>query len=67
MTTKERVRDLLDRLPDDCSVDDVVYHLCVIQKIERGLAQVEAGQTISHAEVGRILRGAAPLPRNQNR
>jgi len=56
MTTKERVRDLLDRLPDDCSVDDVLYHLYVIQSIDRGLSEVAAGETVSHEEVERELR-----------
>lgn len=56
MTTKERVRDLLDRLPDDCSVDDVLYHLYVIQSIDRGLSEVAAGATVSHEEVERELR-----------
>ncbi len=56
MTTKERVRDLLDRLPDDCSVDDVQYHLYVIQAVERGLKDVDAGRTISHADVAKALR-----------
>jgi hypothetical protein len=41
MTTKEKVRELLDRLPDDCSLDDVLYHLYVVQTIDRGLADVE--------------------------
>ena len=56
MTTKERVRDLLNRLPDDCSVDDVLYHLYVLQSIDRGLADAEAGRVISQDEVERQLR-----------
>jgi hypothetical protein len=56
MTTKERVRDLLDRLPDDCSVDDVLYHLYVIQSIDRGMADVASGRTTPHDEVERELR-----------
>lgn len=51
--TKQRVRDLLERLPDDCSLDDVVYHLYVIQKIEAGLADAEAGRLI-HDRVEQI-------------
>ena len=54
MTTKERVRELLNRLPDDCSLDDVLYHLYVVQKIERGLADVEAGHTVPHEEVAEV-------------
>jgi predicted transcriptional regulator len=49
--TKERVKELLDRLPDDCSIDDVLYHLYVVQQVDRGLADVEAGRTIPHEKV----------------
>ena len=54
--TKEKVRDLLDRLPDDCSIDDVLYHLYVIQEIESGMADANAGRTISHEQVVAELR-----------
>jgi predicted transcriptional regulator len=56
MKTKERVRELLGRLPEDCSVDDVLYHLYVIQQVDRGLADIEAGRTIPQEEVARELR-----------
>ena len=53
---KQTVRELLDRLPDDCSLEDVQYHLYVLQSIERGRADVEAGRTLSHEDVARELR-----------
>ena len=56
METKPTVRALLDRLPDDCSVEDVLYHLYVLQAVERGEADVAAGRTIPHEEVDRALR-----------
>jgi predicted transcriptional regulator len=56
MKAKETVRELLDRLPDDCSLDDILYHLYVVQAIEKGLADVEAGRTIPHEEVRERLR-----------
>ena len=56
MQTKETVRALLDRLPDDCSIDDVLYHLYVIQTIEHGQADSKAGRTMSHEEVAEALR-----------
>lgn len=56
MTTKEKVQDLLDRLPDDCSLDDVLYHLYVLQTVDRGLADAEAGRTVPHEEVAERLR-----------
>jgi len=38
---------LLDRLPDDCSVEDVLYHLYVLQAVERGQEDAAAGRVIS--------------------
>jgi len=56
MTTKETVRALLDRLPDDCTLDDVQYHLYVTQAVARGVADQQAGRTISHAQVEAEMR-----------
>ena len=56
MQAKQAVRALLDRLPDDCSVEDVLYHLYVLQSVERGQADAVAGRTIPHEEVDRALR-----------
>ena len=56
MQAKQAVRELLDRLPDDCSLDDVLYHLYVVQAVERGLADVAAGRTIPHEKVVEELR-----------
>ena len=36
-TAKNEVAGFLERLPDNCTLEDVQYHLYVIQKIERGL------------------------------
>ena len=56
MKTKQTVRELLDRLPDDCTLDDVLYHLYVIQTVGRGLDDAAEGRTLSHEEVSRELR-----------
>jgi hypothetical protein len=56
MKAKETVRELLDRLPDDCSLDDVLYHLYVVQTIQQGRAEADAGHLISHAQVAEALR-----------
>jgi predicted transcriptional regulator len=53
---KETVRSLLDRLPENCTLDDVLYHLYVLQSVERGRADVAAGGTVSHEEVEREVR-----------
>ena len=56
METKRTVRELLERLPDDCTIDDVLYHLYVLQSIARGRNDVENGRTLSHDEVAEQLR-----------
>jgi len=54
--TKDTVRDVLSKLPDDCSLEDVLYHLYVVQAIDRGLADAEAGRTIPHEQVAEAMR-----------
>ena len=56
MTTKQTVQALLDRLPEDCSLEDVQYHLYVLQAVARGAADADAGHTLSHEEVAADLR-----------
>lgn len=56
MTAKDTVRALLDRLPDDCTLDDVQYHLYVVQAVARGEADEKAGRTIPHEQVDAELR-----------
>ena len=56
MTAKDTVRALLDRLPDDCSLDEVQYHLYVVQAVAKGDADEEAGRLIPHEQVAAELR-----------
>jgi len=50
-TVKHEVSELLARLPDDCSLEDIQYHLYVLQKIERGLKDAKEGLIYTQAEV----------------
>lgn len=56
MQTKETVKAVLDQLPDDCSLEDVLYHLYVIQAVGQGRAEVQAGKTSPHEQVAEELR-----------
>lgn len=49
-TAKEDVEALLDKLPDDCSLEDIQYHLYVIEKVRNGLEAAESQGTISQQE-----------------
>ena len=48
---KETVRDILDSLPDDCSLQDVQYHLYVVEKIRSGIAKAEQDGALSQKDV----------------
>ncbi len=48
-TAKKEINKLLRRLPEDCSMEDIQYHIYVLQKIERGLQQADEGKVISAA------------------
>ena len=54
-TAKDQVRELLENVPDDASLEDIQYHLYVRQKIEKGLKAAEDGRTLPHEEVVRRM------------
>ena len=51
ITAKDEVRALLEKLPDDASLNDIQYHIYVRQKIERGLEAVRKGNVIPPDEI----------------
>jgi predicted transcriptional regulator len=56
MEAKETVRALLDRLPDGCTLEDVLYHLYVISEVDQGVRELDEGRGIPHEQVAQELR-----------
>ena len=56
-TPKQSAKELLELLPDEATWDDIMYGLYVRQKIEKGLADMEAGRSVSLEEAKRRLLG----------
>ncbi len=54
-TAKQEAQRILDALPDDASLEQIQYHLYVVQKIEAGLRDVEEGRLLSQEEVERRI------------
>ena len=52
-TAKDEVRTLLDKLPDECILEDIQYHLYVVEKIQKGITRADAGETLSQDDVER--------------
>lgn len=48
---KEKARQLIDRLPENSTWDDLMYEIYVQQVIEAGLNDSETGKIISVEEV----------------
>ena len=57
-TVKETAKQVIDRLPDQASWEDILYELYVKQKVETGLATMTEGKIITHEEAKqRLLDG----------
>lgn len=46
MLTKDKVKELIDHMPDTFSVDDVVEKIILLQKVEEGERQIGNGEGI---------------------
>ena len=55
VTAKQEVESLLSKLPDDCSLEDIQYHLYVIEKVRHGLEAADTRCTVSQDEAERQL------------
>ncbi len=52
-TQKQLALDAVARLPDNATLEDAMERLYLLEKIERGRADVRAGRTMSHEDVQR--------------
>ncbi|BAY57597.1 hypothetical protein Q2T42_04355 [Leptolyngbya boryana CZ1] len=46
-TPKEAISSLLTQLPDDCTLEDIQYHLYVLTKVQQGLEAAKTQGTVS--------------------
>ena len=49
-TVKQRVLEAVKALPADATIEDAMERLFFLAKIERGLEQADAGETLTHEE-----------------
>ena len=68
-SVKAQMAKMLETLPEDCTWEDIQYHIYVREKIERGLAAIEAGNVISQEEAERHvdewLKSSGPARRSK--
>ena len=53
LSAKQLALNAVQQLPEDATLEDAMERLFFLEKIERGLADVRAGRTVSHEEVRR--------------
>lgn len=54
-TTKEEAMQLISRLPEEVTWEDIMYRLYVKRKIEEGIKAADEGRTVSHEEVKKLF------------
>ena len=55
MIAKKQIQEVIERMPDEIDVEDLMYELYVIDKIEAGRKDVREGKIISHEEAKKRL------------
>jgi len=53
---KEEVISLIKKLPDDITLDEIMYHLYVKQQISEGLQDIEKGKVYSLEEIKKLSK-----------
>jgi hypothetical protein len=68
-SAKQKVLELIEKLPADATLEDAIERLVLLAKTERGLAELDAGQGVDHTEakpstspVTRVLWAPQAIP-----
>lgn len=57
VNTKQLLREAVERLPEDATVEDAMDRLYFLSKVARGLEAADRGEVVIHEEARRILLG----------
>jgi hypothetical protein len=52
---KQKIQSILNQLPDDCSIEDIQYHLYVLEKVRQGLYIADNETILQQEEVEGLL------------
>jgi len=56
MPVKEQAIELIKSLPDDCTLEDIQYHLYVRAKVEKGIRAIDEGRVVSQDEAEKKVK-----------
>ena len=60
MTVKEKVLEVITKMPDDSTLDDIGYELYVIESVQKGLDELDRGEYLTHEQAREKLRKWVP-------
>lgn len=52
---KQELLELIQGMPDDSSYQEILHEIVIIRMVDRGLADVDAGRSISDEEMNRTI------------
>ncbi|MBI4003138.1 MAG: hypothetical protein HY348_15315 [Nitrospira defluvii] len=56
-TSKQKILQAVELLPDNATLEDAIERLCFLAKVEEGLRQSTAGETVPHHDAVRQILG----------
>jgi predicted transcriptional regulator len=55
ISRKRAILRMIERMPENVSMESIMYELYFHQRVDRGLRELKEGRTVSHKEVKRSL------------
>jgi len=52
-SSKQAALEVIERMPEDASLEQIMYGLFFRERVDRGLKELDMGKTVSHEEVRR--------------
>ena len=50
LAVKQEAQEMIKNLPDNCTYEDIQYHLYVVEKINNSIMRTENGELSSHED-----------------
>ena len=54
-TIKQEAYELIQKLPDNCTFEDIQYHFYVLEKVKNGLDRAKKGEVLNNTEAKKRL------------
>lgn len=53
---REKAIETVKELPQEFELDELIERLVLVEKVEKGLQQIDQGKTISHDQVKEMIK-----------